>query len=129
MSFIWFLIIGAVAGLVIVHGIEFIERTLKIDDPVGAVGVHGICGAFGTMAVGIFAYGDGLIYGGGTALLLTQTIGVLAVAAWTMVTAFILFKTIDLTIGLRVDIKEEHVGLDINEHGIESYADFSLKVQ
>lgn len=122
-------IIGGVAGLVIVHGIEFVERRLKIDDPVGAVGVHGICGALGTIAVGIFAYGDGLIYGGGMELLKVQVIGVSAVALWTMGTAFILFKTVDLTIGLRVESKEEHVGLDINEHGIESYADFSLKVQ
>lgn len=122
-------IIGAISGFVIVHGIEFIERKLRIDDPVGAVGVHGICGAFGTAAVGIFAMDGGLLYGGGTTLLTVQAVGVLAVAAWTMTTAFILFKTIDLTIGLRVESKEEHVGLDINEHGIESYADFSLKVQ
>ncbi len=62
-------------------------------------------------------------------MLTIQLIGVLAVAVWTMTTAFILFKVIDLSIGLRVESKEEHVGLDINEHGIESYADFSIKVQ
>ena len=119
--------IGIIAGIAIVFGIEFIDKKLKIDDPVGAVGVHGICGAIGTLAVGIFAEGEGLLYGGGFELLGIQAIGVVAVAAWVGTTAFILFKTVDAVIGLRVTKEEEHAGLDIEEHGIESYADFEIR--
>ncbi len=120
-------IIGAIAGVVIVFSVEFVDHVLKIDDPVGAVSVHGVCGALGTLMVGFFAVDGGLFYGGGASLLLTQLIGVLAVAAWTMTTAFILFKTIDKLVGLRVSREEELEGLDITEHGMESYADFQLK--
>jgi len=109
------------------YGIEFIDKVAKIDDPVGAIGVHGISGAFGTIAVGLFAVDGGLFFGGGTALLTTQAIGVLAVAAWTLSTSFVLFKTIDMTVGLRVSEEEEDTGLDIHEHDIESYADFAPK--
>jgi Amt family ammonium transporter len=120
-------IIGSIAGIVIVFSVEFVDHVLKIDDPVGAVSVHGVCGALGTLLVGFFAVDGGLFYGGGASLLMTQAIGVLAVAAWTMTTAFILFKTIDKLIGLRVSREEELEGLDITEHGMESYADFQLK--
>ncbi|SHF10002.1 ammonium transporter (TC 1.A.11) [Alkalibacter saccharofermentans DSM 14828] len=120
-------IIGAIAGVVIVFSVEFVDHVLKIDDPVGAVSVHGVCGALGTLMVGFFAVDGGLFYGGGASLLLTQLIGVLAVAAWTMTTAFILFKSIDKLVGLRVSREEELEGLDITEHGMESYADFQLK--
>jgi len=119
--------IGAVAGVVIVFAIEFIDKVLKIDDPVGAIGVHGVCGAIGTLLVGVFAVDGGLLYGGGLDLLIIQAIGVAAVAAWTLVTTFILFKTIKATVGLRVHAEEEINGLDIEEHGIESYADFQPK--
>jgi len=87
-----------------------------VDDPVGAVAVHGASGAWGTVAVGLFATEGGLFYGGGAALLGVQVIGVLAVFAWTTVTAFILFKAVDIIIGLRVSEKEETEGLDIGEH-------------
>ena len=117
-------IIGIIAGFVIVFGVEFIDKVLKIDDAVGAVGVHGLCGATGTLLVGFFATEGGLLYGGGTALLITQLIGVLAVAAWTISTTLILFKVIKATIGLRVTEEEERTGLDLFEHGIESYHDF-----
>lgn len=120
-------LIGAIAGVVIVIGIEFIDKVLKIDDPVGAVGVHAINGAVGTILVGLFSESTGFFYGHGLGQLAVQTIGVLAVAAWVIVTAFIVFKSIDLTIGLRVSEKEELIGLDIEEHGIESYADFEVK--
>lgn len=124
-------IIGVLAGLVIVPAIEFIDKVLKIDDPVGAVGVHGVCGALGTLAVGLFSadpgVGLGLFYGGGLRLLGVQAIGVIAVAAWVFIAAFIVFKVVDSVIGLRVSEKEEHIGLDIEEHGIESYADFEVK--
>jgi Amt family ammonium transporter len=118
-------VVGFLTSFVMLFGIEFIDKVAKIDDPVGAAGVHGISGAFGTIAVGLFAVDGGLFFGGGTGLLTTQVIGVLAVAAWTISTSFILFKTIDITVGLRVTEEEESSGLDIHEHGIESYADFA----
>ncbi len=118
-------VIGIIAGFVVVFGIEFIDKVLKIDDPVGAVGVHGLCGAAGTIMVGLFAQEDGLFYGGGTKLLLTQIIGVVAVIAWVTVAITITFQIIKHTIGLRVSKEEEIMGLDIEEHGLSSaYADF-----
>ncbi|PKM93234.1 MAG: ammonium transporter [Firmicutes bacterium HGW-Firmicutes-1] len=120
-------LIGVVAGGMIVVGIEFIDKVLKIDDPVGAVGVHAINGAVGTLLVGLFSESTGLFYGHGFGQLAVQAIGVAAVGAFVSIAAFIIFKTIDLTIGLRVSEKEELIGLDIEEHGIESYADFELR--
>lgn len=120
-------IIGAFAGVLVVIGSEFVEKVLKVDDPVGAVAVHGINGAFGTLMVGIFAETGGLVYGGGSALFAAQAAGVGAVFVWTTVLAFAVFKAVDLTIGLRVTDKEENVGLDLKEHGAISYADFALR--
>lgn len=120
-------IIGVIAGVVIVLAVEFIDKVLKVDDPVGAVAVHGVNGAVGTICVGLFATDGGLFYGGGAALVGVQIIGVLAVAAWTFLTTFILFKVVNSTMGLRVSKEEEEAGLDIEEHGIESYADFEMK--
>jgi Amt family ammonium transporter len=118
-------IIGIIAGFVVVFGIEFIDKKLKVDDPVGAVGVHGLCGAAGTLMVGLFAQKDGLFYGGGASLLFTQLIGVIAVMAWVTVTITITFQIIKYTVGLRVSKEEEIIGLDIEEHGLASaYADF-----
>ncbi len=120
--------IGTIAGFVIVYGIEFIDKVLKIDDPVGAIGVHGLCGSTGTILVGLFATEGGLLYGGGVKLLLVQLTGVMAVAAWTLITTFILFKTLKATVGLRVDRQDEELGLDHGEHATQAYADFVLKV-
>ncbi|ROR27472.1 Amt family ammonium transporter [Mobilisporobacter senegalensis] len=118
-------IIGIIAGIVVVYGIEFIDQKLKIDDPVGAIGVHGLCGATGTLLVGLFATDGGLFYGGGFSLLITQAIGVIAVIGWVTVTMFITFTVIKNTIGLRVSREEEINGLDFEEHGLVSaYADF-----
>lgn len=120
--------IGIIAGFVIVYGIEFVDKVLKIDDPVGAIGVHGLCGSIGTILVGIFATEGGVLYGGGVKLLGIQILGVLAVAVWTVLTTTILFRIIKSTIGLRVSRDEEIEGLDIHEHGLESsYADFEIK--
>ena len=119
--------IGAIAGVVVVFGVEFLEKVLKIDDPVGAVAVHGFCGATGTILVGFFATDGGLFYGGGFDLLGIQAIGVVAVAAWTLGTSFLLFKTIKKFNGLRVDAHHEVAGLDINEHGSVAYGDFQMK--
>jgi Amt family ammonium transporter len=118
-------IIGIIAGFAVVFGIEFVDKILKIDDPVGAVGVHGICGALGTILVGLFALDGGLFYGGGASMLITQLIGVGAVIVWVTVAISITFFVIKNTIGLRVSREEEIAGLDIHEHGLVSaYADF-----
>lgn len=118
-------IIGIMAAFVIVFGIEFVDKILKIDDPVGAVGVHGMCGAIGTILTGLFALDGGLLYGGGTHFFIVQIIGVLSVIAWVSVTITIVFIVIKNTVGLRVSEEEEIIGLDIEEHNLaSSYADF-----
>ena len=117
--------IGLIAGFVVVFGIEFVEKKLKIDDPVGAVGVHGMCGAAGTILAGVFATEQGLAYGHGFRYLGVQALGVLAVIAWVAVIMTIVFFVIKKTVGLRVSAEEEIAGLDIEEHGLmSSYADF-----
>ncbi|MFI3174697.1 MAG: ammonium transporter [Bacillota bacterium] len=117
--------IGLVAAFVVVYGIEFIEKVCKVDDPVGAVGVHGLCGAVGTILIGVFAVDGGLLYGGGAELLGIQALGVAAVALWVAVTMTITFVVVDRTMGLRVSEEEEISGLDMMEHGLaSSYADF-----
>ena len=118
-------VIGICAGFAVVFGIEFVEKVLKIDDPVGAVGVHCINGALGTILTGLFAVDGGLFYGGGAHFLLVQILGVVVVAAWVAVTMTIVFWVIKHTVGLRVSEEEEIRGLDIMEHGLtSSYADF-----
>lgn len=123
-------IIGALAGFVVVFGIEFIDQKLKIDDPVGAVGVHGLNGLLGTVCVGLFSDGSGtnglgLFTGGGASLLGVQLLGAVSIIAWVAVTMTIAFAVIKKTIGLRVSREEELAGLDIMEHGLESsYAGF-----
>ena len=117
--------IGLISAFVVFFGIEFVEKVLKIDDPVGAVGVHGFCGATGTILTGFFALDGGVFYGGGFEFLTIQIIGVVSVIAWVAVTMTIIFTIIKKTIGLRVTKEEEIKGLDIEEHGLaSSYADF-----
>ncbi|WP_293728085.1 ammonium transporter [uncultured Phascolarctobacterium sp.] len=119
------LIIGLLAGVLVVVSVEFFDQTLKIDDPVGAISVHGVCGAFGTIATGFFALDGGLLYGGGTDFLLIQILGVAVVAAYVGVAMTIIFKVLDKIFGLRVSEEEEIKGLDMEEHGLlSSYADF-----
>lgn len=123
-------IIGILAGLTVVFGIEWIDQVLKVDDPVGAVGVHCLNGALGTICVGLFSDGTststtGLFLGGGFGLLGVQLLGVVAVSAWVAITMVVVFVVIKRTIGLRVSQEEEIAGLDIKEHGLtSSYADF-----
>ena len=125
-------IIGICAGFAVVFGIEFVDQKLKIDDPVGAVGVHGVNGALGTILTGLFAYYNGTdvdpvgaFYGGGFRFFGIQVLGVVAVIAWVAVTMTIVFHVIKHTIGLRVSREEEIMGLDKPEHGLASaYADF-----
>lgn len=123
-------IIGILAGIAVVVGIEFVEKVLKIDDPVGAVGVHGVNGALGTICVGLFSDGEGtdwkgLFSGGGAKLLGVQAFGVVVVILWVAITMTIVFSIIKATIGLRVSEEEEVLGLDSTEHGLASaYSDF-----
>ena len=129
------IVIGAVAGVLVVFGVWLLDYKLRIDDPVGAVAVHCMNGIWGTIATGLFATTSapgndtlvGLFYGGGFGLLGIQLVGVLAVAAWTVVTITIVFAVIKATVGLRVSEEEEIEGLDSTEHGLTSaYAGFSL---
>lgn len=124
-------VIGVVCGILIVLAIEFFDKIAKIDDPVGAVSVHCVCGAAGTVLTGLFATGEtteaGLFYGGGAHFLGIQVLGVLAVAAYVAVVITIVFLAIKHTIGLRVKPEEELAGLDVSEHGLfTAYARFSM---
>jgi Amt family ammonium transporter len=130
-SAIW---IGIVGGVLIVLAVVYIDQGLHIDDPVGAIAVHGVCGSWGTLALGLFAQdrfspgttGDGLFFGGGWSLLGAQALGMASVFAWCMVAGFVLFYVIKHLVGLRVTREEELRGLDIDEHGMEAYSGFSI---
>jgi Amt family ammonium transporter len=119
-------IIGAIAGAIVVGSVLFFDR-VRIDDPVGAVSVHGICGAWGVIAVGLFATEDsdfwkqGLFFGGGTDQLVSQIIGVVSIAAFVAVAMAIVFFAIKAIVGLRVSPQEELEGLDVHEHGYPGY--------
>jgi Amt family ammonium transporter len=115
------LAIGLVCGIVVVCSIEFIDKRLKIDDPVGAISVHGVCGFLGTVLVGLFALDGGLLYGGGAKLLWVQTYGSLSYILWSALASFIILFILKKTMGLRVSEKEEIEGLDLHEHGMEAY--------
>ena len=123
-------IMGVVFGVVIVLAVEFFDKIAKIDDPVGAVSVHGVCGALGTILTGLFATGvsteKGLFYGGGFPLLGVQCLGVISVIAYVAVVITVVFLIIKKTIGLRVSPAEEIAGLDVSEHGLlTAYAGFA----
>lgn len=132
----WAIVAGAVAGLIIVYGVMLLDK-LKIDDPVGAVPVHMMNGVWGTLAVGLFAdetlmgsaYGVdstwGILFGGGSDLFITQITGIVAVAVWTVLASSLIFLAIKFTIGLRVSEAEEDAGLDVYEHGMEAYPEFT----
>lgn len=136
------IVIGAVAGLLVVFGVWMLDHVLRIDDPVGAVAVHCMNGIWGTLAVGLFATDTapgysianasggtitGVFYGGGFELLGLQLVGLISVAAWTAVTITITFLIIKAAAGLRVDREEEITGLDATEHGLPSaYAGFAM---
>lgn len=115
------LVIGIIAGFALPFSVEFFDQKLKIDDPVGAISVHGVCGAIGTLLVGVFSTSDGLLYGSGIKLLGIQAIGVISVAAWALALGFALFKILKATNGLRVEKIIEEEGLDVYEHGESAY--------
>lgn len=117
--------IGLISGIVVVFAVEFVDQKLRIDDPVGAIAVHGCCGAIGTICVGLFAVEGGLFYTGTWDFLGIQFLGVIAVIGWVAVTMTVVFWCLKKTIGLRVSPQEELEGLDVHEHGLASgYADF-----
>ena len=119
--------IGLIAGILLVLSVEFFDNVAKVDDPVGAVSVHGVCGAAGTLMTGLFALDGGVFYGGGFHFFGVQCLGVISVIAWVTVSMTIIFKVIDLVIGLRVPAEVEIDGLDYHEHGLASaYAGFSI---
>ncbi|NOY39618.1 MAG: ammonium transporter [Nitrospirae bacterium] len=115
------ILIGLIAGFIVVLSVVFVDQVLKVDDPVGAVSVHGVCGAWGTFAAGLFN-AEGVTL----KILGVQLIGIGAAFLWVFPTAFILFKLVKATIGLRVSPEEELEGLDVGEHGIEAYPDFQI---
>ena len=118
-------IMGAIGGIVVVLSVLLIEN-LRIDDPVGAISVHGTCGALGTLLLGFFDSSSGVFFGGGFSLLWAQFVGVVAVLAWCLVTGFILFYAIKAVTGLRVTQEQEQAGLDYEEHGASAYPDFNV---
>lgn len=115
------LIIGILAGILMVFSVEFIDRTLKIDDPVGASSVHGVCGLFGTLMTGLFSTSEGLFYGFGWNFFGAQALGAFTVGAWALAMGYIIFKSLDKIFGLRVSKRVEEEGLDIYEHGETAY--------
>ncbi|UOQ44430.1 ammonium transporter [Halobacillus salinarum] len=121
VSLIGAIIIGLIAGVILVEAVQFFDRVVRIDDPVGAITVHGICGIWGTLAVGLFSVDGGLFYGGGIQLLGIQAVGILAVIAWTMITSGIVVFALKSTVGIRVSREEEIAGLDFAEHGSTAY--------
>ena len=112
-------LVGAIAGALVVVSVLFFDK-IKVDDPVGAISVHGICGMWGTIAVGIFGQ-DGL--NGGEISLTTQIIGTLSISAFAFVSSFALFFILKMVMGVRVDEQEESEGLDVAEHGSPAYTD------
>ena len=125
-------VIGLACGIVIVLAVEFFDKVVKIDDPVGAISVHGVCGCLGTILTGLFATGSttlkGVFYGGGFRFLGIQALGVLSVIAWTGAVITVVFLAIKKTIGLRAGAADEAVGMDRSEHGlVTAYAGFAIQ--
>ncbi len=120
LSPMWAAVAGLIGGVIVVLSCVMFDK-LKIDDPVGAVSVHGVCGAWGTLAVGLFMTDGGLVNGGGAAQLITQVIGVAVGFVWAFGVSFVIFNLIKFTMGLRVSAEEEMAGLDITEHGMYAY--------
>ncbi len=120
------IMIGAFGGALVVFSVIFIDYVLKVDDPVGAVSVHGVCGAWGTIAAGLFNMESGLFYGGGVRQLGVQILGAGSAFVWAFGAGLIMFIVIKKTVGLRVSEEEELKGLDIGEHGMEGYNGFQI---
>ncbi|PWA13139.1 ammonium transporter [Pueribacillus theae] len=115
------IIVGLVSGIVLVVGVRFLETRLKVDDPVGAIAVHGLCGIWGTLSVGLFSTSTGLFYGGGFHQLGIQALGILSVSAWTMIVMGIAIFVLTRFASIRVSEQEELSGLDFTEYGSNAY--------
>ena len=122
------IIIGAIAGVLVVIAVEVIDK-LHADDPVGAIAVHGVCGSFGAIAVGLFASinAKGLFFGGGFRLLMVQTLGLIVVSIWAFSVTFGVFKLLKALMGIRVSPEDEIEGLDASEHGTNSYSQHTIE--
>ena len=114
------IIIGAIAGVLVDVAVVFFDK-IKVDDPVGAIAVHGVNGLFGTMAVGFFAIEGGLFYGGGISLLVTQILGVITIALFSFTVTFMIMKFLKLIIGVRISSEDEEAGIDASSFGVQSY--------
>lgn len=123
ISFFGAIVVGTLSGIIMLYAVEYVDQKLMIDDPVGAISVHGVCGVFGTLMIGLLSTDGGLFYGGGFGLLGSQVLGVVICGATALTLAFITFTILKNTIGLRVDKHEEINGLDAIEHGISAYID------
>lgn len=119
------LIVGLSGGLLVVGSVVLFDK-MKVDDPVGAVSVHGVCGAWGTLAVGLFAKEGGLLTSGGATLMVSQIVGVAAAFVWAFGAGYVVFRVLSAVMGLRVERDAELNGLDLAEHGVEAYPDFQL---
>jgi len=117
------ILIGLVAGVLVDVAVVLIDK-MKVDDPVGAIAVHGVNGLWGTLAVGLFAAEGGLFFGGGAGQLITQFIGVATIAAMAFILTFVLFKILDMTIGVRISREEELAGIDAASFGVDAYSTF-----
>ncbi|MGF1460792.1 MAG: ammonium transporter [Leptolyngbyaceae cyanobacterium] len=123
VNYISAIIIGLIAGVIVVFSVGFFD-SIKIDDPVGAISVHLVCGIWGTLAVGLFATEGGLFFAGGFAQLGAQILGILSIGLFTVVFSTIVWMVLKVTLGIRVSPEEEMKGLDIGEHGMEAYSGF-----
>ncbi len=132
VSLVSAVIIGSIAGILVVIAVEVIDK-FRADDPVGAIAVHGVCGSFGALAVGLFASkavnpsgADGLFAGGGLHLLGVQALGLVTVSVWAFGATFIVFKVLKATVGIRISADEEIEGTDLSEHGMRAYAQTAI---
>jgi len=123
VNYLFAVIIGLIAGVIVVFSVSFFDA-IRIDDPVGAISVHLVCGIWGTLAVGLFAAEGGLLTGGGISLLIAQIVGILSIGLFTVVFSSIVWLVLKSTLGIRVSLEEELEGLDIGEHGMEAYSGF-----
>ncbi|MBQ2108841.1 MAG: ammonium transporter, partial [Bacteroidales bacterium] len=114
-------IIGAVCGVAMTLSVSLIDKVCHVDDPVGAVSVHGVCGILGTVLTGLFSVDGGLFYGGGWHFLGVETLGIACIVAWSFIVGFVSLKVVDRIIGIRVEPRVEEEGLDIYEHGETAY--------
>jgi Amt family ammonium transporter len=123
VNYLGAVIIGLIAGIIVVFSVFFFD-SIKVDDPVGAISVHLVCGIWGTLAVGLFSTETGLFFGGGFGQLGSQILGIVAIGAFTVIASIIFWSILKATVGIRVSEEDELMGLDISEHGMEAYSGF-----